>query len=402
MIKSFALVSALLLPAFANAAAPPPVSLGGPTLKFGYDLLQRHADEETNLVFSPTSIHMALSMTSLGARGETLTAMEKTLGYSAKDGEADPHATYKQFLAQLWPMTNMGRPNPDTLSIANSLWLAKGYPIVKEFGDQVGETYHGSIASLDFAGDTAGAIKTINRDIAMKTNDRITNLLDAQSITPVTRLVLTNAVYLKAEWANTFKKDGTFPSPFTKRDGKKIDVPTMHVTGEYRLADTDKVQVLEMSYRDGKMSLLIIVPKDDLKLAFQKDGIQQLDDLYDKLETKKVTVSLPKFKIASTLPLKADLPGMAIAFSDKADFSGISTHEELKIDKVLHQANIDVDEKGTEAAAATAVMIAPTAARPDRDEPVPFVADRPFVFVLRHTETGAILFLGRVFDPTAK
>jgi serpin B len=348
-------------------------------------------------VLSPTSIYLALSMAAEGARGETATQMQKVLGPTHANADAQ-----RAFLQELTnPLVKHLLSYRFTLS--NGLWVQKGFGLNAGYVASVRQNYLADVAEIDFAKQTDAARKTINDAIAKQTKDKIKDLLAPGALTPQTRLVLTNAVYLKAPWAEPFEATATHPAAFHPLDGSVAkDVPTMHQTKPLKYFENDHLKLLELPYEGGELSMLLVLSKDaDVKKSLAvADALGDLNTLAGQASIRSVTVALPKFKFDSSMELSSDLKamGMTDAFSSKADFSGIASHEKLAIDEVIHKAYIDVNEAGTEAAAATAVTMR-ALAMPAPREPADFIADKPFVFAIRQNQTGAILFAGRVVKP---
>ena len=389
-------------PASARPSGTPEQELAEYSALLGDDIYHRHADEGTNLVFSPLSIHTALLMTSAGAAGDTLAGMQKTLGLNFRYLR-DPHATMGPVLASL---RHVGKPAADPaaayqLTISNNLWLQQGYPVKPAFTAILKRDYQAEIASLNFQKEPDAARQTINDAVAKQTNDKIKDLLPPGTIDPLTHLVLTNAVYFKSDWLSTFYAGATKDAPFHTLDGKTANVPTMNQRHTFGYFEDQSLKMLELPYQGRQLSMLVILPigaSPNTNLESLGKALDQLPTWIDGLKPRAVTVALPRFKFSSTLNLASDLPDMKDAFTDKADFSGITSHEKLHISAIVHQAMIAVDENGTEAAAATGMAVGAAAARKE-PEPAEFIADHPFLFAIRHNATGAILFLGRVATP---
>jgi serpin B len=286
-----------------------------------------------------------------------------------------------------------------TLRIANAPFAQRDLKLEQPYLDALASKFGAGLRLVDFKGDPAGSCSEINSWVSNQTEGRITKMLD--SLDPLTRLVLVNAIYLKAPWLEPFDESGTKDAPFTRTDATQVSVPTMSVyLNEARYASGTGWQAVELPYVNPALAMTIIVP-DDLA-AFER-GLsgKSFAKIAAALENADVNLTLPRFKIETKSDLSATLAkvGMPLAFDPgSADFSGITTQEKLYIAKVIHQADISVDEKGTEASAATAVVMA-AGAMPGG--PVTMHVDRPFIFALRDTNTGAILFLGRVVDPSA-
>ena len=356
-------------------------------------------DEKGDLFFSPFSIETALAMTSAGARGETLKEMQKTLHLPA-----DPHANFGALLSHL----NGAGPDKKRgyeLTTANAIWAMKGYPWRKEFLELTRKHYGAGTIEVDFA-ESEAARRRINDWVEKETKDKIKELIPDGVITALTRMVLANAIYFKGTWQTKFDKKYTNDAPFTRADGTKADVPLMHLTGEFNYGEMHvggrsglAVQMLELPYAGKELSMLVILPekKRSVDLIAARLTAQTLAE--PPLAPLKVKVFLPRFKCESSFSLKPVLTdlGMKQAFDPKAaDFFGMHTGQErLFISHVLHKAFVDVNEEGTEAAAATAVVVQ---FKSEPKETV-FRADRPFVFAIRDNKTGAALFLGRYSGP---
>jgi serpin B len=316
--------------------------------------------------------------------------------------DADRHAAYGEWQQSL-NAAAAGDPakRPYTLAVANALWGQKGFGWQDSFLKLTNTRYGASLSELDFMSDPEAARKAINLWVEDHTQKHIKDLLASPDVTPLTRMVLTNAVYFQGKWADQFDPKQTFKQPFHTGDGGKVDAAMMHRTGGYKLFENESLQALELPYRGGEVSMVVLLPR-------KADG---LADLEKSLSAEKLAewigksgyaddlrVTLPKFTTTSRFDLGEALKklGMTDAFDPAAaDFSGLTEKEKLAIAKVIHKAFVQVDEEGTKAAAATAVVIA----KPSPPPPS-FTADHPFTFVIRDTKTGGILFMGRITDPT--
>jgi serpin B len=375
---------------------------------FGFDLYGRLAngDEnlDKNLVFSPASIYIALSMAGAGARGETATQMEKVLHQAPGSAGGNGVNSLDRALTALshsWTQPD-GTKEEIQLHIANAPFAQKGMRFEQTYLDTLASRYGAGVRLVDFAGDPEGTRQLINAWVSDQTEKRIPKLID--SLDPSTRLALVNAIYLKAPWQNPFGVDDTTSDPFTRLDGSTVEVPMMHQTLEARYAEGAGWQAVELPYADSPLAMTIILPTDIASFEAQLDA-DRFASIVAALGDADVDLSLPRFdtmtKIKNVQDFLAEL-GMPLAMDEgRADFSGITTEQKLFIGQVIHQANITVDEKGTEAAAATVVVMLGTAV-PVEPRIVTLKVDRPFVFALRDTQTGAILFLGRIVDPSAK
>jgi serpin B len=369
--------------------------------QFAYDLYERLARQEGNLFFSPHSIHSALGMTLAGARNKTAEEMAAVMHLTG--GQAEINAAYLASLAALEPKkTHDGKPAYE-LVVANALYGQKGYPFHQNYRDLLAGQYKAALNDADFAGATEAARRQINGWVEEKTKDKIKELLKPGIVTPSTRLVLVNAIYFKAPWADKFSKNATQDAPFTLADGKKIDVPLMHQVDHFRYGSFDLAQVAELPYAGNGLSMVVILPKDGKTLAeVERNLARDAQQYLGGLASQRVDLHLPRFKFTADFELGKTLSGMGMkdAFNpNTADFSGMVSQERLCIGEVVHKAFVDVHEGGTEAAAATAVLMRAPSAAPRPEEPVLFKADHPFLFVIRHRDTGAILFMGRVAQP---
>jgi serpin B len=289
------------------------------------------------------------------------------------------------------------------LVVANALWGQKGYAFKPDFTKLLEKSYGAGLNDVDFA-QSKEAAKTINDWVAKQTKDKIKDLIPEAAITDLTRLVLTNAVYFKSNWDNKFTKAATKDAPFKLSTDKSLDVPMMHQRSHFGYVENDDLQVLELPYTQNELSMLVVLPRKDNGLADVEKTLTA--DIIEKwLKDKKhelVDVTMPKFTFSSEFGLAGTLKamGMTDAFdAGKADFSGMTDKEKLCISAVIHKAFVAVDEDGTEAAAATAVMMTGSAMRVE--QPKTFLADHPFVFIIRHNATGEILFMGRLANPKA-
>ena len=375
---------------------------------FAVELLQRVADKPGNYFFSPYSVSMALGMAHEGARGETAKQMAQVLHLPS-----DPESIHAFRPALLTPrslptFTDRGRGPEEpvfALNVANAAFAQAGWAYEAEFQRTLDFDYAAELREVDFA-QTEAARKTINDWVAAKTKDRIKDIVPAGMPRPDTRLALANAIHFKAQWDEAFREEATKPEAFTVKAGTVVQAAMMHRTHRFSWADAGDARLLEIPYRGGDTTMVVVLPnaKDGLDAVVKGMTGEKLQHAMEALGGLKVALSLPKFTFTSQTDLSSVLPqmGMTDAFdSTKADFSGITKTEPLFIGAVLHKAFVAVDEKGTEAAAATVVLMrAGSAPRPE--DPVNFVVDHPFLFLIRHPASGAVLFLGRVDDPTAK
>ena len=368
---------------------------------FGFDLYGKVTPAEGNLVFSPASIAIALAMADAGARGETATQMDKVLHIGSGAAGGAGVGSLDQALAALSGKFRdaYGNERDVQLRIANAPFAQSGLRIEQAYLDTLASRYGAGLHLVDYRSDAAGAYKTINDWASDQTEKRIPSLLDQPD--PTTRLVLVNAIYLKAAWQSPFEAGATSTAGFTRLDGTKVPVQMMSDSSERPYAAGTGWQAVELPYLGGSLAMTIIVPDDFL--AFEK-GLDAgtFAAITGALRPATVDLSLPRFKSETRMKELKDVlaaMGMPLAMdSGRADFSGITSDERLFISRVVHQANISVDEKGTEATAATAVVMAIATAPPAT---ATVRVDRPFLFALRDTKSGAILFLGRIVDPSA-
>lgn len=363
--------------------------------QFAFDLYGQLRRQEGNLFFSPASISTALAMADAGAAGETRRQMDETLHF-----ELPPDDLNAGFAALSQLLHSRG--DKQRLSMANRLWGQKSYAFRPEFLETTRRYFGAELASLDFA-RSEQARRTINAWVEEQTQGKIADLIPPGVLDATTRLVLTNAIYFKGAWEHEFTKQATRDEAFHLSKQQETKAPMMRQTHEFRYAETPEAQILELPYAGGELAMVLLLPKaiDGLPELETQLSQEKVDKWLAKLKSRDVQTLLPRFKLTSQFQLSETLRtlGMALAFSDQADFSGISAQEGLKITAVVHKAFVDVNEEGTEAAAATGVVFGPTAA-PVREKPVVFRADHPFIFLIRDRRTGAMLFVGRVVDPT--
>ena len=363
--------------------------------QFGLELYQQIRGTEGNLFFSPSSIHTALAMTYAGARGDTATEMAQTLHYR-------PGREFFENYGKVIGRTNAGKDAKYKLHIANALWLQHDKPFLKPFLACNAEHFKAGLFDVDFKKQSDPARLRINQWVEDQTNRKIKDLLPPGSVNAVTRMVLTNAIYFKGDWASQFKKAVTRDMDFHVSPARKVKAPMMFQAEKFGYTETPELQALKMPYDGKDLSMVVLLPKkaDGLAGVEKSLSAESLTALVGRLRfPRKVQVYFPRFKMEYKMKMKPVLAkmGMPLAFSGKADFSGMTGSRDLQIDDVYHKAFVKVDEKGTEAAAATAVVMRLTSVRPAR--PLVFKADHPFCFLIRHEKTGMILFLGRLAVP---
>jgi serpin B len=377
--------------------------------RFAVELYAKLREQKGNLFLSPYSVSAALAMTCAGARGETEAQMAKVLHFPsvlAEKGSSSGVDNQKQFHsvfgAIIKDLNARGEKGKYELSVADALWGQKDCGFLAEFLEIVKSNYGGGFGEVDFVQATEDARQTINAWVEKETRDKIKNLIGEGVLTPLTRLVLTNAIYFKGNWASQFKKEKTEDAPFTLVSGEKVDTPMMNQTEQFSYMETEDFQGIEMPYVNNELSMIIFLPKrtDGLAEFEKKFTAENLSQWLARLRKREVIVSVPKFKETCQFSLADVLRqmGMTDAFVPAAaDFSGMNGKKELFISAVIHKAFVEVNEKGTEAAAATGVVVGLTAIGP-KEIPV-FRADHPFLFLIRDNDSGSLLFIGRMMNP---
>lgn len=370
------------------------------TNKFALDLHKCLTDASENLFYSPASLLIALAMTSLGARGNTASEIMKVL-HVASVSSADLNESMKKFIDSL----NGASDENNKLLTANRLFVQKSFEILKSFQEGTREFYHAEIALVDYVANVEKAREEINQWVEQQTNDKIKDLIPAGMLSSDTRLTLVNAIYFKSVWQEKFKKGETFPGSFFLSQNEEIKVEMMHQEADFKLVESQDLAclILEMPYLGNKLSMVIFLPNEIDGLAKLEDKItyDSLQQSFSLLDTSvdEVEVIFPKFKLTQQFELNDILAKMGaeeMFIPGKADLSGISP-EPLFVSQVVHKAFVEVNEEGTEAGAATAIGVNVMSM------PLPkpmFKADHPFLFVIRHNESGAILFLGRLVKPS--
>lgn len=363
---------------------------------FGLALYEKLAKEKGNIFFSPYSVSSALAMTSAGAKGKTLEEMNKTLRLPA-----DAH---KKFAALLKDLAPEGDDAP-TLEIANRLWTKKGPSYHKEFLTTAKTGYGAEPVALDYAGNPEASRKTINAWVEKITHDKITNLMPQGSITEDTDLVLTNAIYFKGTWKKEFKKAETRKEDFHPEAGEEKKHFFMHSTREMDYAEDDHFQAIRMPYKGDDLAMGVLLPQEGKKLSALENKVtpELLEKFRNSFTNDDVVLTFPKFRLEYDKRLEKILPGMGmeLAFSDKADFSGVrelKPGETLALNVVAHKAFVEVDEQGTEAAAATGVGMFAITSVQEPSPPKVFKANRPFLFWIEHLPTKSVLFFGRMAE----
>ena len=373
-------------------------SLAGGNTAFALDLYARLKTVDGNLFLSPYSISTCLAMTFAGARGDTATQMAQTLHFGTNQNQLA--ASFNELQEQL---NQEQEKNGMELDFANGIWAQKDHVFLAAFLDVARQSYGANLRQIDFRTRSETARTEINDWVGHETKGKITDLIQPGVVNPATQLVLVNAIYFKGQWAREFDKQNTANAPFSVTSTQKLPVPLMNLTADFKYAEVGGLQLLELPYAGDGFAMVVLLPRD-------VDGLKNLENLLNKqtldhwltqARELNVAVLLPKFKLAAQFSLAKPLGemGMTDAFSPGADFSGMDGERDLFISAVVHKAFVDVNEEGTEAAAATGVVMRMNAVRMPRPTPI-FRADHPFLFLIRDLHSGSILFLGRVVDPT--
>jgi len=401
---------------------------------FACDLYRVLRRPGRNLFFSPHSISVALAMAFAGACAATADEMAETLHFTLPPERL--HAAFNALQIALASRTGdealagdggvpsgpsleqrlrMHRERPDLfpdprndgrfrLSIVNAMWAQVSYTFLDTFLDILAENYGAGLALLDFTAAPEPARLAINDWVASQTEDRIRDLIPPGAIDTLTRLVLTNAIYFKAQWQETFSEAHTRDEDFHLLSGATVSVSMMHQTADFGHAPGEGFQAIELPYKGGAISMFVLLPDTGAfeDFEFSLDAAL-VDRIVTQVRTRELVLSMPKFEFAADFALSGTLAdlGMPAAFGDDADFSAITGDRDLLISDVIHKAFVAVDEEGTEAAAATAVIFAERSLPMQMEEPLVVTIDRPFVFLIRDRQTGTVLFAGRVLDPRA-
>jgi serpin B len=370
---------------------------------FALSLFDEISEPGENVFYSPYSISIALAMTYAGANGNTETQMANALQFDLPEDQLHPafNALDRALQTRGQDVPEDEEGDPFQLEIANSIWGQRDFSFEQPFLDTLASQYGAGMRLLDFMSDPEQARQIINAWVELKTRERIKDLIPEGIITAMTRLVLTNAIYFKASWKSKFEESATTTGDFRRLDGSTVQAELMHQEARHDLsyASGEGWAAAELPYVGEDVSMVVLLPDEG-----QFDAVQQqlsgemIISVFDDLEPAAVDITLPKFEFESEFNLNDALKalGMTDAFDASADFSGITTAAQLFIQAVVHKAFVSVDEEGTEAAAATAVIIGETSA----PEFVEFRVNRPFFFFIRDRQTNAIVFGGRMMDPT--
>lgn len=390
-------VSAAIFNAPAMQAGSSATVLAQGNNQFAVSLFQQVRSEPGNLFFSPHSLSTALAMTHTGARQQTATEMAAVLRSALPPTELP--SAFAELARQLAESQRAGGAE---FLLANSLWCQREYALDEGFTRTVRTDFGAQVEAVDFVQDPVGSAGRINTWVAQQTRDRIQDLIPPAAITPLTRLILANAIYFKGKWQQPFSPNATRPGTFHLDAGRTIEHPLMSRRSTARLLKQDAVKLLALPYQGGRMDMVILLPDavdglPALEAALTPDQLREWLTALSATRAAEVSVTLPRFKSTASLSLARTLArmGMPTAFDARtADFSAITGKPDLYISDVVHKAFVEVNEEGTEAAAATGVFMATRAAMTRE-----FRADRPFLYLIRDVGTGSILFMGRLANP---
>jgi serpin B len=362
--------------------------------RFAFDLYAQLRGGDGNLFYSPYSLSTALAMTYGGARGLTATQMAAVLHFTLQPENLHPACGAL--------MRRLGEgAQAYELKIANRLWAQIGQSLLDPFVELTRTEYSAEVTAVDFRTRADTVRLAINQWVESQTAHRIRDLLKPGVVNAETRMLLVNAIYFKGKWQHPFERRSSQDAPFIRADGKESTAWLMHQSQSLRYAEDDAAQALELPYGGGSLSMVIFLPRRPDGIGNLEAGLtaDSLGGRLSGLEKQEVEVYLPRFKLTSEFELAKTLRkmGMELPFTTAADFSGITGQADLFLSAVVHQAFVDVNEEGTEAAAATGAVMMPTSIR--ATQPVVFRADHPFIFLIRDRSTGAILFIGRLMDP---
>lgn len=368
---------------------------------FAWDLYHVLGSREGNLLASPLSISLALAMAYAGARGETQAQMAQALHLTLAQERLHPAFNHLDL-----ELSSRGRgmartPKALQLSIANAIWSQEGVQFLAQFLDALVADYGAGVRLLDFAGAPERCRDIVNAWASDHTRGRIRDLIPPGAIRRRTKLLITNAVAFCALWSLPFRASRTADGKFHLLDGSTTVVPMMQRTGSFAYAELNGVRAVELRYKGDELAMAILLPPARSFEAFEKTvQVEKVGAILQSLSYRSVALTMPKFRFACGFRLADALAtmGMPVAFSDDADFSGMTGGTDLFVSDVLHKAFVAVDEEGTEAAAATAAVMVPTMA-PPRSMPIDLCIDHPFLFVIRDIQTGTLLFVGRVLEP---
>ena len=375
-----------------NATAESVATLSNLMNDFSFKMYEQLYSEGENVFFSPYSIFVALAMTYEGARGDTAEEMYNVLGFPQNDDI---------ILCSFGKIYNEFNQNKEyTLNTANALWIKKDYEFLSQYLTFINDYYMGRATEVDFS-DPANAAALINDWVEKNTGGKIKDLIKESDIHESLAMILTNAIYFKGLWANQFDPEDTSDRNFELSTGSTVGVPTMSLSDDdisWNYTETDDLQILELPYKGDKLSMYILLPKENNITTLQEMlTYENFTNWKSSLYETQVEVFLPKFKLETEYSIEDHLKnmGMNIPFTPDADFSGMNGKQDLFIEKVRHKAFIEVNEEGTEAAAATSVHMALTALPTF----IEFNCNHPFIFLIQHKDTDVILFMGKVANP---
>jgi len=358
--------------------------------QFALKLLPQLANSSSNAFYSPYSISTALLMATGGAKSETEKQMLNVL--CQKDNTLAYHQKFGEQISQVEKKENI------KLNVANSIWMQKGFKFQPDYVELLNKAYKAKLNECNFKTNGDGEAKRINKWVEGKTNNKIKDLIKPGVLKSNTRMVLVNAIYFYGDWSKAFDKESTKEADFYLNDKKTIKAKLMNAEYKMPYASDDLFEVVSIPYSKGEASMLVFLPKnkDNFEEALKALTIEKYNTLTKNLAQEKVNLKLPKFTMTAEFELSQTLSnmGMPLAFTDMADFSGMTGEKDLKIDKVIHKAFVDVSEKGTEAAGATAVIMVTKSAVMDREKTIYFKADHPFIFMIKDNATGQLLFVG--------
>ncbi len=369
---------------------------------FAFNLYQVLKQTGGNLFYSPYSISEALAMAYAGARGETEKDMAQALNFTLPQDRLHPAFNSLDLQLKQRGQGAQGKNGAGfRLDVANAIWGQKDYQFLAQYLDVLAQNYGAGLRIVDFIKQTEQSRLTINQWVSDQTQGKIKDLIPPGGINDMTRLVLTNAVYFNAAWQYPFNKDATSNGMFYLLNGGNVTVPMMKQTESFGYVEGANYEAVELPYSGQELSMVILLPKAGEFEAFENSlDAELIKTIIGQLETKEVSLTMPKFEYESSFGLKQALStlGMGIAFTSDADFSGMDGNHDLFIQDVVHKAFVSVDEAGTEAAAASGVIVGITAMPA---QPIQVTINRPFLFLIRDISTGSIIFLGRVLNPAA-
>lgn len=363
---------------------------------FGIELYKTLETKDQNTFISPISVSSLLAMCYAGADGETAGEISKALHFSGDQTRINRN--FRLLLADI----KQRNKEDIVISIANGLWVQDGFELKRDYVSTLKKNYNADVDELDFVNETEKSCEKINRWVAKETNDKIMELLNPQSVSKATKLILANAIYFYGQWKFPFDEDRTREDFFYVNGTSKQKKSFMNAEERFSYAENDLLQIVELPYSAGNISMYVLLPKEKTGISDieQKLSLVNLNQWIEQMKKEKVRLSLPKFKLTNEFDLTKTLKQMGIsaAFSTNADFSGINGKKNLKIDKVIHKTYIEVNEKGTEAAGATAGVIVATSVPSYKT----FRANRPFIFLIKDQLSDNIFFIGKIVNPQSQ